>query len=319
VIQAASAFTWTGAFAVDLRAALNVLIEDVVFEAQAASISNPTDANHCGVAIANNVHMSRVEIRDYRSAGANKMWGLRQTGGGNNINLVDVNVITNDKGAYYQNLQNLKQTRGYYGNSISGYNVQIAQTPANRNSLVTFSQTIFDEAEAADIPTYLRAAARDLKFTDCIFYAGDSAATIYDESTDPKFVNCKLMPFGTHTGAQAYQKETSGTTAHFTNCRLGASTGTAVVAVAAGTTVVAVDCTWGTGNSPSGTGKVVVLDHDGSGNLRYRNDPTVTTAQTILKAVATAAVGAAATDAASTQTLANNLRTALIALGLVSA
>jgi hypothetical protein len=256
-------FTWCGGRMVDATAAVDLQLRNLVIGPLGGTVADAGVANPCCLAVANNVYLSNVLVRNVHSAGPNPIWGVRQIGGGVWVTADHLLVTNCDGGARLDNPAFLTWKQCYVGNSSATHNLEIVQTPPNANSMVTFHQCLIDET--AGIVSALISDCQDVSFVSCLFYA-NGAPALYDQGTRTKVTNSKLLAFGDAHHVTPYTADGSVDSV-LQSCYLQSSPGRPAVFLVNNGNVTLQHCT--VAMQPGGTAAA------GTGLAVFRNCPGI--------------------------------------------
>lgn len=258
-IRLMAGFTW-GAIvdnggAIDLSTPVEVLIENLVFDTAAATLPNPTAANQTAVIHVNgNTHFRHVDIRNVKSAGASKIWGMKHVAGGSNVYAHQLRITSCDRGLHVRGIGQGFYESCYFGN-CTGENLGLSvnNDAWDFDGRLSFSHCLIDETFGSSASCEIGTTVTDVTFDQCLFFGSQGTPSLRDAGTRNVYTACRFQPFGSNTGNIALS--ISSTEITFIGCFVESSPGQVHVRWdTAGAKGLFLGCTFGVGTGFSGPG-----------------------------------------------------------------
>lgn len=316
-IRLMAGFTWLAysdvASAVD-STGNQVTIENITFDTAESTLPNPPSSATQATAVLHTNGLTRlanVRIRGVKSAGARKIWGMRQRSGGTNVRATNLMIYSCDQGLAHTADGSGFYESCYFGN-CTNQNLYIGGGWGG-DGHVTFSNCLIDETFGSQASCEIASDVTDVVFSQCLFFGSTGIPSLKDAGTRSVFTACRFKPYAANTGNIALS--ISGTGGKYVGCHIASSTGQAHISW--GSTAdsgMFVGCTFGTGTGETGGGKGWYFGYDTANAFAQK---------TSFYNVAPVAQPAANADTsgatlAALETEVNELKATLRSLGLIS-
>lgn len=281
-VRLMSGFTWgaindNGA-AISLSEKEEITVENLTFDTAAATLPNPTAANHTAVIHTNgNVNFINVRIRGVYSAGASKIWGMKHVSGGTWVRARNLSIYSCDRGLHVRGIGHGFYESCYFGNCTDenlglAVNNDVWDSAGGR---LSFSNCLIDETFGSRPSCVIGTTVTDVTFDQCLFFGSTGTPSLQDAGTRNVYTACRFKPWASNTGNIALSLSCPEAT--FIGCYIESSSGQAHVSWgSASARAMFLGCTFGTGTGVTGSGVGTFVLRSSAGDLAVTRDPLTT-------------------------------------------